>query len=119
MIKLQRLKDVTIKGNFTIKCTKSCEIFRLHDFFKSYKNNIKFKDIKNVPSQPNIDVRISLDEQFIIKYESLAELLKLREICQIRANKFDMKLIEKRGYDPFTPEFYKSCENTDIVKVRK
>jgi hypothetical protein len=57
--------------------------------------------------------------RYIIKYESLNELLKLREIFNIRANKFDMYLIKKRGYDMFTTDFYQRCADMTIYKVKK
>lgn len=136
MIKLQRLQDAVVKGNFTIKCDTSEQIHMLHDFFWTFKPYIRFKDITMALQKKKDNVVLNsngtygckiitmgivgdTNRRFIIKYENLEQLLKLREIFKIRANKFDMKLIEKRGYNMFTVDFYKACENTDILKVRK
>ena len=91
-------------------------------FFDTKKDYISFKDIRNVQSssyssnwtggKPNTFCK------FFIKYNTLNELLKLREIFRTRAGKFDMRLIKKREYNPFTPDFY--LETTKPVgKVRK
>jgi hypothetical protein len=119
-IKLKRLQDIIVKGNFSINCDNNDEVTMLHNFFFTLNNYIKFKDISNI-SKENINV-VEIDtnnKTFIIKYESLAELLKLREIFRIRASKFDMRLIKKRKYNMFTDEFYTLCENTNIQKIRK
>ena len=125
-ITIKRLKDAQVKGNFTIKCENSEQIHMLHDFFWTLKPFIKFKDIKNVVQEKNnrnVLITCGLlsdpNRKYIIKYESLNELLKLREIFNIRANKFDMYLIKKRGYDMFTPNFYQLCADMTIYKVKK
>ena len=133
-IKLRRLQDVAVKGNFTINCETSDEIHMLHDFFWTEKSAIKFKDIQHVPTKMPVDKIIHEDKcttvytmglkndpnrKFVIKFETLAELLKLRELFRVRSSKFDMYLIKKRGYNMFTTDFYKQCENTDIQRVRK
>lgn len=135
-ITIKRLKDAQVKGNFTIKCENSEQIHMLHDFFWTLKPFIKFKDIKNVPQEKSnnrvqnangtwgcILITCGLfgdpNRKYIIKYESLNELLKLREVFNIRANKFDMYLIKKRGYDMFTPNFYQLCADMTIYKVKK
>ena len=121
-ITLRRLKDVAVKGNFSINCDSVEDFLSLRMFFNTNKDYISFKDIRNVQSssyssnwaggKPNTSCK------FIIKYDTLNELLKLREIFRTRAGKFDMRLIKKRGYDPFTPDFY--VETTKPVgKVRK
>ncbi len=132
IIKLRRLKDVKIKGNFTINCDTNDEFIKLQIFFCASGDYIKFKNIsksktyldqlaQNYINIPFFPLYICGDTRtkFIIKYESLEELLKLREIFRVRSGKFDMYLIKKRGYDMFTNDFYKACENTDILKVRK
>lgn len=120
-IKLKRLQDIIVKGNFSINCDNNDEIIMLHQFFFTLNNYIKFKDISSISNKENININeINTDiKTFIIKYESLAELLKLREIFRIRASKFDMALIKKRKYNMFTDDFYILCENTNIQKIRK
>jgi hypothetical protein len=121
-IKIRRLKDAPVKGNFTINCENEKEFYNVKQFFNTTKDYIKFRDIKECIT-PYMDTPTYLLVEnilkFTIKYESLNELLKLREVFNIRANKFDMYLINKRGYNPFTPDFYTRCADPVIYKVKK
>jgi len=147
-IQLRRLQEVAVKGNFTINCDTLEQKVRVMRFFDTFlytrKNHdyVYFKDIKNiipengrdgadetcvdidasvfleiVDSQPKPKKKIT--HKFFIKYESLTELLKLREIFNIRAGKFDIHLIKKRGYNPFTEDFYKRCADSTIYKIKR
>ena len=129
-IKLRRLQDVAVKGNFTINCEDNLQFIMLQQFFCISSDNIRFKNVHKIPTYicslipshfPFVPVMISGDTRtkFIIRYETLAELLKLRELFRVRSSKFDMYLIKKRGYNMLTTDFYKLCENTDIQRVRK
>ena len=141
-IPLNRLKDVQIKGNFTINCHDEAMYSKVLTFFYNPKatTKLKFKDIPALElfhEQLDRDNKESMEKtglplltrayivagvapfKFIIKYESLHELLKLREIFGTRAGKFDTYLIEKRGYDPFDDKFYARCAETTINKVMK
>ena len=142
-IQLRRLKDVAVKGNFTINCHDEAMYMDVLGFLYNPKASqvIRFKDIPEIgrfQKQLKEDQERSLREtgwplltlgyayvrcrppfRFIIKYESLNELLKLREIFNIRASKFDTYLIEKRGYNPFTEDFFDRCADKTIYKVKK
>lgn len=130
MLKLTRLKQVPIKGNFTINCEDNLQFIMVQKFFCTSGEYIRFKNIhkileflckKDTVLFPYIPLMVCGDKRtkFIIKYETLEELLKIREIFRVRSGRFDMELIKKRDYDPFTDDFYKLCENTNIEKVRK
>jgi hypothetical protein len=121
-IELRRLKDVKVKGNFTINCENVQQLLFLHKWFRTTKGQIKFKDItnKNLPPLNHMSYMFTSNPyRYIIKYESLNELLKLREIFNVRASKFDMELIKKRNYNPFTEDFYSRCADMTIYKVKK
>ena len=121
-ITLKRLKDAQVKGSFAIICDSVEDFLFLRLFFNSDKNYIKFKDIKAVDTTAKSlkpAKNYNNDCKFYIKYESLIELLKLREIFNIRANKFDMYLIQKRKYNPFTDDFYIKTADKTIYKIKK
>lgn len=124
-IKLKRLKDAEVKGSFAIISDSVEDFLFLRLFFDTEKNYIWFKDIKKVDTktrslkEAEYSQKAAMDCKFYIKYESLIELLKLREVFNIRANKFDMYLIKKRGYDMFKPDFYSRCADMTIYKVKK
>ena len=129
MLNLRRLSDVPVKGSFALNCETNEQFIRLQTFFITSKDFVKFKDIPNIPAWKynNPESKFVLyaplfvcgDKRvkFFIKYESLNELLKLREIFNARGNKFDMYLIKKRGYDMFTPEFFEKCVSSIIKKI--
>ena len=131
-IKLKRLKDAQVKGSFAIICDNNNQFRHIQAFFETSKDYIRFKNIPSIGEikekrlsqiiyAPYFPLFISNDKRvkFYIKYESLNELLKLREVFNIRANKFDIYLIKKRGYDMFKPDFYKRCADATIYKVKK
>lgn len=121
---LTRLQAIPVKGNFTINCDSVEDFLFLRHFFDTDKNYIHFKNIRNIKEDREF-LKVgkpethSTDLRFFIKYESLNELLKLREIFNIRASKFDMYLIEKRKYNPFTKDFYARTADQTIYKVNK
>jgi len=127
-LKLRRLQEIPITGTFTINCETNEYFCLVQSLFLTSHDYIRFKDIGLIPirqsrvspSFPYIPLHICGDKRlkFKIKYESLNELLKLREVFQVRANKFDTYLIQKRGYDPFTNDFYAKCDDPTIYKVR-
>lgn len=131
-IQLRRLKDVQVKGNFTIKCFHWKTLDNIHNFLQydepiphyMYVAKLKFKDLQKLNPRPsatvsNVEPQIAKDHRCIIMYESMHELLKLREIFQIRANKFDCYLIDKRKYNPFNADFFDKLRDPVIHKVRK
>lgn len=131
-ITIKRLKDAQVKGSFSIICDDNEQFRMIQAFFETSKDFIKFKSIPDIGKvkearlaqpiySPYFPLFIVGDTRlkFLIKYESLNELLKLREVFNIRANKFDMYLIKKRGYDMFTPNFYQLCADMTIYKVKK
>lgn len=129
-IAFKRLRDTNTAGNFTIKCETNIQFIHVQGFFETSKDNIKFKDLlevgkirqerlSQVPYAPYFPLLISGDKRlrFVIKYENLNELLKLREIFNIRGGKFDMYLIEKRNYDPFNEMFFtRLIEHVKVIK---
>lgn len=140
-LQFERLREIPIKGNFTIKS----HTFDVYKFVMSFfynrgaKQALYFKELNHLPSfQKEIEEYKQECEKsnqffiiesfspvwtvkdkwkFIIRYESLNELLKLREIFNVRGNGFDTRLIEKRGYNPFTPDFF--AKITEPIKVIK
>lgn len=136
MIKLRRLQEVPVKGNFTIHCENHEQFVKLQNLFLT---GIDYTIFKKVPKIYEIstdaiyayrsahanDASLPLDKKtkFIIKYESLAELLKLRDIFRIRGAKFDVYLLAKRKmgeFDTFFSEnFLKEFLNLNISKIRK
>jgi hypothetical protein len=129
-IAFKRLRDTSTAGNFTIKCETNIQFIHVQGFFETSKDNIRFKDLlavgetkakrlSQVPYAPYFPLLISGDKRlrFVIKYENLNELLKLREIFNIRGGKFDMYLVEKRDYNPFNEKFFTRL--TEPVKVIK
>jgi len=129
-IAFRRLNAVDSGGNFTIKCETTSQFIQLQAFFETSKEYIRFKDLSEVgktkqsrlsqvPYAPYFPLMICGDKRlkFIIKYENLNELLKLREIFDIRGGKFDMYLIDKRHYNPLDEKFFTKL--TEPVKVIK
>lgn len=126
-LKLTRLQDNQVKGSFALNCETNEQFIRLQTFFITSNDFVKFKSIpaigefkqKQWISHIYTPLLVCGDKRlkFLIKYESLNELLKLREIFKARGNKFDMYLIKKRGYDMFTPEFFEKCADKTIYKV--
>lgn len=115
-LKLRRLQQVAVKGNFTINCDTNEECHQIQRFFCTTKSYIKFKDLKNGNREKDFEYN-NFNKKFIIKYENLQELLKLREIFNTRASKFDMYLIKKRGYNPFVESFFiKIIEPIKVIK---
>lgn len=120
--KLIKLKDYQVKGNFTIRCHDYEHYIKVLKFFNvsDAKGFVFFRDLNNTKSKTFIppvgDPPKKLN--FILKYESLNELLKLREIFGTRASQFETRLIEKRKYDPFTPDFFDKLSQP-IIKIRK
>lgn len=128
-IKPIRLKDFTIKGNFTIKCQCDEHFTMVQQFFGTTKDTIQFKQLlninpiesfKNCLSVPHTPLVIDDDKitKFIIKYETIDELLKLREIFRVRASQFETRLMEKRKYNPFTNDFFSKLTEP-IEKIYK
>ena len=119
------LKSFVIKGNFTINCCSLKDYLIVRNFFPVKKDFIYFKDIAKLSEKfsPNLVFDIGDRKsklKFVIKYESMGELLKLRDIFKIRANKFDTRLIEKRKMvNIFGPDFYKEFDNLNIEKIRR
>lgn len=128
-IELRRLKDVKVRGCFTLKTRKWDDIDYVVQFFQmthQSPDKIKFKELVKLNYVPVMGLLepdpypdFDMEWRLYIMYESLHELLKLREVFQIRANKFDMYLIEKRGYNPFDEHFFKKLRDPVIHKVRK
>ena len=44
-IKLKRLQDIIVKGNFSINCDNNDEIIMLHQCFFTLNNYIKFEQV--------------------------------------------------------------------------
>jgi hypothetical protein len=134
-ITLRRLKDVKVKGKFTINCEYSDYFDYVRSFFQTSLDETTFRhamlfqyNMGNVATQycpapvPSLVFNGPMpvhSNRFYIHYESLHELLKLREIFRIRANKFDVYLIKKRGYNPFHEHFFDDLRDPVIHKVRK
>ena len=114
-ITVRRLSDISVKGNFTIHCETRDDAAIIRSIFRKNSDNIRFQDIKD---RPDVEFdSFPLHMKFGIKYESLNELLKLREIFRTRGGRFDMFLIRKRGYDPFGDNFYERIADPVIYKV--
>lgn len=114
-ITVRRLNDISVKGNFTIHCETEADAILIRSVFKTTGDNIRFKDIKD---NPEVDSStLPLNMKFFIRFESLNELLKLRETFRARGSKFDMYLIRKRKYNPFENDFYKHCADPVVHKV--
>jgi len=129
---------VPVKGSFALNCENPDQFRMIQKFFETHNDFVRFKDIPSIgerkyntlaripkvliPLVSKLQISIGDDTiekrvKFFIKYESLNELLKLREVFNARGNKFDMYLIKKRGYDMFTPEFFEKCADKTIYKV--
>ena len=117
MIKLRRLMEVDPSGNFSVNCDTSEQFQSVQRFFNTNKDKLDFKELCEERPEPT-NLEPSSFPKFTIHYNNLHELLKLREIFRIRASKFDMYLIEKRGYNPFNEKFAE-IYYAPIVKVRK
>lgn len=134
-ITLRRLKDVEVKGKFTINCESSDYFDYVRSFFQTSLDQTTFRhamllqyNMGNMATQYNpcpVPALVFIgpipiqSNRFYIHYESLHELLKLREIFCIRANKFDFRLIKKRKYNPFDKEFFNKIRDPIIYKIRK
>lgn len=124
-ITLKRLQEVPVKGNFSINCETNAEFDHLTLLFNTSNDYIYFKDVQLIGTKSwscNL-VRDETRKKFTIKYESLAELLKLRDIFKIRGAKFDTYLLEKRKMGTFDSFFSVSLleefKNLNISKIRK
>jgi hypothetical protein len=113
--KVLRFKDIPALEAFHKRLEEDS---KMNAFINKYVDPMK-RVIFPVITRSYADVRAFPPFKFTIKYETLNELLKLREIFNIRANKFDTYLIEKRGYNPFTADFYSKCADKTIYKVKK
>lgn len=131
MIKLRRLQEVPVKGNFTIYCEDHEQFIKLQTLFTTSAEYVVFRNIPEILNNKStyvctfIPVYDSKDTRtkFIIKYESLMELLKLRDIFRIRGAKFDVYLLAKRKmgeFDTFfSEELLKQFKDLTISKIRK
>jgi hypothetical protein len=121
---LTRLKDMEIGGSFTINCENKEQLIMIQDFFKTKNLSIAFNKIAIVKDKEYEKGKSSpLKTQkykFVIKYNTIEELLKLRDIFEIRANKFDMSLNKKRNKKiVFNDDLLEMFLSLDISKVRK
>ena len=123
MIQLRRLTEVPVTGAFALKCETPEQFKFLQSFFITFDDYVKFKDLPEIGKhRAGIGYPINFDAnesrvKFFIKYESLNELLKLREVFNARGNKFDLYLIKKRGYNILLPDFFDKCADPKIYKV--
>lgn len=118
---LCKLKDVPITGNFSINCETHDQYIMLQNFFHTNNQSIAFSKINQVKNQKSITKESDSSRlKFVIKYESFEELLRLRDIFMVRANKFDMYLIKKRKNGiVFDEEMLKKFSTLEISKARR
>ena len=121
-ISFKRLRETDVSGNFTINCDSVEDFLFVRSFFNTASNNITFKNIKRkTTDDPFLKAgdKASFHQslKFIIRYENLQQLLKLREIFNVRGQKFDTYLIDKRKYNPLDDSFFTKL--TEPIKIIK
>jgi len=117
---LRKLQEISVAGNFTFNCDTIEEFQNLRRFFCTHANVISFNDIHKPlsifePSQNHVPK----DLKFVVRYNSLNQLLKLRETFRARGTRFDMYLIKKRkmGDDFFDENLYDKLLDPVIYKI--